>query len=692
MEKIKSSSILCCCALLLAACSSENEYLDSNLLPEGAVLISSTIGAVQTRSPQLDADGEGNFESGDVWGLYTFNGDAVTPNFSNENIEYYADNRNPLLWKDLGEGNVTFSAHYPRLADPIDDPTAYKFGLWGDIEHSDLLFATATQSKGEKVELGFKHLMHRLVINLKNGQGMEDVDLSAAVIRTSSQSGEATMKGDILINLLTGELGQPSGNASYNYFASDFDRLAVPQTLIPGDDWLEILIGTEVWHYQVPFDLDDNRPGNQTTLESGKRLTLNLVVRKNSMGQPDVVLQSSDISGWESPDSPIEDDVAISSDFGTIDMTGMTSSEVATAIATVLDSGATELTLKGPATYVGEGAFAGSQITKIDMSATTDWQNTILEGLNPSDKTGLPRYMFSSCNALTEVKLPAEMEAIGADAFNGCSMLASINLEGVQHIGFQAFYECSSLPSVTLTNCVNLCDRAFYKCNALTEVHATALKELQSSYAFYSCVKLTTVDMPVLEIIGESAFMYCEKLETVYIPAAKLVKSQAFLDCESLAAISMENVTELATHAFSGCSKLATVDFPAVETIGEYVFDNCTSLRSLELPANKVGNGAFSGCGKLETLSLPNLTTFGNYIVENCSSLKNLKLTAAGSLVTIGGGAIVGGSLKTSSSLFDSSKCVLTLNTDKKQGGNGSPKVTGSTKWVGLTWKSISYQ
>jgi len=54
--------------LALAACHND-DLPGGNTLPEGAVHITADIEGVQTRAPQLDANGAGSFESTDMWGI-----------------------------------------------------------------------------------------------------------------------------------------------------------------------------------------------------------------------------------------------------------------------------------------------------------------------------------------------------------------------------------------------------------------------------------------------------------------------------------------------------------------------------------------------------------------------------------------------------------------------------------------------
>lgn len=299
--------------LALAACHND-DMPGGNTLPEGAVHITAGIEGVQTRAPQLDADGAGSFEPADEWGMYTFTGDATSPAYSNENIAYKADNSNPLYWKDLSETEaVTFSAHYPRITANITNPAAYLYTpeKWNNTD--DLLHATVTASKGETVALTFKHLMHRLVVRLTAGDGMTGTDLSSALIYSAAENNTPTMAADVEVNLLTGAVNYGSAMSSVilsNGGGADADWIVAPQDLTAGAEWLRITIGGDVWYYHVPADLNTAEPGNQTRLESGKRLTLNLTLKKSPDTGNTVTLTGGDISGWDTQ-PPITDEVVI---------------------------------------------------------------------------------------------------------------------------------------------------------------------------------------------------------------------------------------------------------------------------------------------------------------------------------------------------------------------------------------------
>ena len=297
--------------LALAACTNEDEMPGGGKLPEGAVHITAHIEGVQTRAPQLDAEGKGNFAQGDVWGMYAYT-DAAT---SGENMEYEYQ-KTVLYWKDLSETSpVTFSAHYPRITEAIANPAAYMYMPQEWNKTDDLLHATATASKGGTVALTFKHLMHRLIVNLTAGEGMTGTDLRTATINSAGKDGDYTMYAGVEVNLLTGAVnyGRYAGLIQLsNGGNGNADWKVAPQDLTAGAEWLRIMVGEDTWYYNVPANLNSSNPAHPTRLESGKQLTLNLTLKKNQQtGQTEVVLSGSEIFGW-GDGGTITDDVTIS--------------------------------------------------------------------------------------------------------------------------------------------------------------------------------------------------------------------------------------------------------------------------------------------------------------------------------------------------------------------------------------------
>lgn len=482
--------------LALTACHND-DLPGGNTLPEGAVHITADIEGVQTRAPQLDADGAGSFEPADEWGMYTFTGDATSPAYSNQNIAYRADNSNPLKWKDLSETEaVTFSAHYPRITGTmpdIDDPAAYMYMPQAWNHTDDLLHATATASKGKTVALTFKHLMHRLVINLAAGDGMTGTNLSSALINSVAKNGAPTMFASVEVNLLTGVVNYDRVDGSVilsNEGGANADWKVAPQDLTAGAEWLRITVGEDVWYYHVPADLNTAEPGNQTRLESGKQLTLNLKLKKNSgTGDTEVELTGSNISGWDTQPE-ITDEVVIGGGAsGDIDMTNMTADEVKAAITAALAAGHTEIKLTGELSKIGMGsgqvgAFAyNTQITKCDLSGVTDW----------GTPATLPGSAFAGCTALQEVVLPGDVQVIGEYAFFNCTALTTVNLSQVAQIDQYAFQLCTSLAELTLDKVAAIDKCAFFGCTSLKTLKLPKCTRF-GDYIVTGCSSLTQIE------------------------------------------------------------------------------------------------------------------------------------------------------------------------------------------------------
>lgn len=709
MKAMKLITALGLATLALTACTDEDE-MRNNTLPEGAVHIIAGIDGVQTRAPQLDAEGKGNFAQGDVWGMYAYTDAAA----AGENMEYkYRET--VLYWEDLSETSpITFSAHYPRITEAIANPAAYMHTPLEWNKTDDLLHATATASKGGTVALTFKHLMHRLIIKLTAGEGMTGTDLTTALINSAGKNGDYTMYGDVEVNLLTGEVDYGRHGSLIqltNASSGNADWKVAPQDLRAGAEWLRIMVGKDMWCYNVPDNLNSSNPDHPTRLESGKQLTLNLTLKKNQQtGQTEVELSGSDISGWGNGGT-ITDDVVIGGDTpadGNISMIGKTTEEVKAAIKAAFDAGITEFTLTGPIANLGLSGssamnpFYNTAVTKLDLSGVTGWEPVNIDGNSNSTKTvvGVPETAFLYCTALETVVLPEEVKAIGHNAFSSCLLLSKINLENVTHIGKSAFADCTVLKEVDMSEVTTIYEGAFRRAGliALSLPKATSISEGITDGnsggigSFASCQLLVSVEAPFLTNTGYFSFAGCSALEIVNMPELTEINERAFFNT-GLESINLDKVTTVGKQAFSRCEKLTKVELPALATIGEQAFQDCIGLEEIELPATTIGSYLFGGCTELTTLSLPNAEIFGYSIVADCSLLTNLKLTAAGALVNVDGEAIWESTFGIPlSSDFRYGNCAIMLNADKKQSGAGSPTVTDASTWVSQTWKSITFE
>ena len=145
-----------------------------------------------------------------------------------------------------------------------------------------------------------------------------------------------------------------------------------------------------------------------------------------------------------------------------------------------------------------------------------------------------------------DVVIPEGVTSIGAEAFSGCSSLASVVIpKGVTSIGNWAFYDCSSLTSVVIPEGVtSIGIRAFCGCTSLTSIVIPEGVTYIGWEAFYGCSSLASIVIPEgVTSIGERAFYDCSSLTSVVIP---------------------ESVTSIDKEAFEGCCGLKPENAPAV--------------------------------------------------------------------------------------------------------------------------------
>ena len=183
----------------------------------------------------------------------------------------------------------------------------------------------------------------------------------------------------------------------------------------------------------------------------------------------------------------------------------------------------------------------------------------IIPEISPQGETvvGIGERAFANA-AMTEIKIPDSITAIGAYAFENCALLVIVILpEGLTEVREGTFAGCTALESIRIPDSV------------------TSLGDS----AFADCDNLENVDMPEkLESIGNSAFENCHMLMIVILP---------------------EGLTSVGNSAFAGCTSLETVKLPdSLISVGDHAFKNCESLTALTLPAGLVlvGEGVIDGC------------------------------------------------------------------------------------------------
>lgn len=227
------------------------------------------------RSPQLTEGGSGNFAEGDIFLLQ-----ASAPSGQTTTVEYRVGS-SELYWKDILRGpedqSIDFAACYP-----IQDLQNGKFSF--DLEtadNRDLLWAHSKKvplMTDSPVNLTFKHVMHRLVINYEVvSEGLSDNSIQTV----------CTAKSTCEIDLASGTLDiSASRKADFTEIGNKAVFLIVPQQT--SDVSLRITLGQNVQE----FSLDDLFSEHKN-LEGSMQMNVNLKVKNGT-----VSLSGSSIAGW----------------------------------------------------------------------------------------------------------------------------------------------------------------------------------------------------------------------------------------------------------------------------------------------------------------------------------------------------------------------------------------------------------
>lgn len=101
--------------------------------------------------------------------------------------------------------------------------------------------------------------------------------------------------------------------------------------------------------------------------------------------------------------------------------------------------------------------------------------------------------------SITGINIPSTVSGIGADVFNGCKQLESVEMPTVTAIGNQAFKGCTSLKSVSMPAIISIGSQVFNGCSSLKEIHLGVNCKTIDSYAFYNIPVDVVINCDFLE-------------------------------------------------------------------------------------------------------------------------------------------------------------------------------------------------
>ena len=147
-----------------------------------------------------------------------------------------------IYFPDNGK-EVRFMAYYPYKSDVIGDGDIYKVDVTNQNSQAkiDLLYSFKTDAVFEKtvsekvVPLEFNHMLTKLIVNIKAGEGLESSDLAGIKIHFEGLNSTADF------NLFSGSLSNHAGSANIvplsgiapGGYVANFESILIPTDAVP---------------------------------------------------------------------------------------------------------------------------------------------------------------------------------------------------------------------------------------------------------------------------------------------------------------------------------------------------------------------------------------------------------------------------------------------------------------------------
>lgn len=195
--------------------------------------------------------------------------------------------------------------------------------------------------------------------------------------------------------------------------------------------------------------------------------------------------------------------------------------------------------------------------------------------------------IFSHCQSLRKLEIPASVETIGDYAFCGTNGLVSIVIpETVKYVSSSRMFSgCTSLESVSLPSSFKEFGyEMFSGCPNLKEIRTASDIAKIGDYAFKGCTSMTEIDLGNFSSVGVGAFSE-SGLTSVRIPdAMKELPEELFQKCNGLKNVDLNKVERIGSRAFQECNSLESIVIPkTIKFIGSYAFNCCENLKEFTL-------------------------------------------------------------------------------------------------------------
>ena len=271
-------------------------------------------------------------------------------------------------------------------------------------------------------------------------------------------------------------------------------------------------------------------------------------------------------------------------------------------------------------TEIGKRAFQLENITEVKLpdgmtriGYKAFYKTASLTTINfPSSLTVIETSAFSGSGLTGTLTFPDNM-FIGANAFQSCVKITSLDITKVKYLGSGCFRNCSGLSKVTVPVSAKIGQKL---AATLSDYKLTGSgNETSGEYAFADCYNLTEATIESgITTVPNHMFAYCGELKTVTVPTSvKSIGGGAFRQCFSLSSIDIPEVNSIGSEAFWGCFNLKgdLVLSNKVTNLGDQAFagTGLTGVKWEGAAGCTIGNNVFSGCHFMEYVDLHTLTS-----------------------------------------------------------------------------------
>lgn len=285
------------------------------------------------------------------------------------------------------------------------------------------------------------------------------------------------------------------------------------------------------------------------------------------------------------------------------------------------NSNLTSVTIGSGLSNLGVYAFDYcTNLAQIDVSDENETYSSYDGVLYDKNATAL---ILVPAAASGEVTVPATVASLSYSAFDNCSNLTTINIEG----GSEYYKSVDGIVYTADGESLIVCPRG--KEEEVTVADGTVRI---SSYAFQDCEKITTVKLndSLVSILGWA--FYSSGVSSIEFGSSlALIANNAFQDCLNLTSLEIsDSLKTIGDCAFYGCRNLTTVEYgSSLKEIGRQAFDRCNITGELIIPdsVTTIVSNAFTYNSNLTSVYIGSgLKTFGSNF-SYCTSLAQIKVS-----------------------------------------------------------------